>query len=83
MKFLVRLLSGMTIAGLLALEQTKVARANGGGLHVGTMHIPAIILWIGGGILVAFFLFFFVGWSLSSRAKKDTQPEKKEETPKN
>ncbi len=73
-----RLLFGVMAGGLLVLGRPSVVLANGGGLHVGTTHIPGIVVWIGGGLMVTILLLFFIGWGLSSRARRHSQQEETE-----
>ena len=81
MNIFFRLLLGIIAGVVLALGQFSVALANGGHLHVGTMAIPVIVLWVGGGLLGILFLLFFISWSLSNRAKRRSQGEEKERDP--
>lgn len=70
-----RLLFGVMGGVVLVLGRPSVVLANGGGLHVGTTHIPGIVVWIGGGLMVAILLLFFIGWGLSSRVRRRSQQE--------
>ena len=58
---------------MLALGQPSATLANGGHARFGTTEIPIVVLWIGGAVLGAFFLLFFIGWGVSYRARKRSQ----------
>ena len=70
MNLFFRLVLGIMVGGTLALGRFSVALAHAGELHVGTVGIPSFMVWIGGGVVGILILFFFIGWGLSSRARK-------------
>ena len=76
MKPFFQLLLGIIGGGVFALGRASVVLANGGHVHFGTVAIPVVAVWVGGGVLGAFFLFFFIGWGLSLRARGRSQEEK-------
>jgi hypothetical protein len=66
-----KLLLGV-MAAALVLGRSSVALANGGDWHLGGVAtgISVFVVWIGGGVVGILILFFFIGWGLSSRARK-------------
>ncbi|MEE8471177.1 MAG: hypothetical protein V3S51_07595, partial [Dehalococcoidia bacterium] len=48
-------------SALLALGQFTVALANGGDVPIDATEIPALVFWIGGGVVGALCLFYFIG----------------------
>ncbi|MEE8419341.1 MAG: hypothetical protein V3S02_04435 [Dehalococcoidales bacterium] len=59
-KLFFRLLSGLVLAGTVALGQFSVALANGEDGHIGSTGISVTVAWIGGGVLGGLLLFIFV-----------------------
>ncbi len=83
MNFFFRLLSGLMVAGIVTLGRFSVALANGGDVHFDDVAtgIPAVVLWIGGGVLVGLLLFIFITRVFFKQTGRPSRDDKREKNP--
>ncbi len=63
------------------MGQPSVALANGDDVHFGDIQIPMVAVWVGGGLIVIFFLKGFLLWVWGSRSLKRKEEKERQLQP--